>query len=370
MSPAMFFEKMKSLLCPGLASLAFIASAGCGATQLAPYSLDTPPVVLAPASRAGIEDGRGRFREVYCAVREGHGKSLPDDKPCAEVVLRVGNEPPATGKPVNLNDPSASSKAHIVVVPGIFSECFTRTVKTYSDAVDHLKKLGYKTTFIQVSGRGSSAFNAKQIRDYVAGNIPADERLIFIGYSKGVPDILEAIVAYPDLRDRTAAVVSIAGVVTGSPMVDVLTRPLQRMIEQLPSDSCPAEDGGALKSLEPATRLNWLATNTLPPQIRYFSLAAFNTKEETADVLRPSYELLSQIDPRNDSQVIFFDAVIPGSVLLGYVKADHFAVAMPFSRQSSAIAKLVNHNAFPREVLLESVVRFVEENIAEKNRGQ
>jgi hypothetical protein len=43
---------------------------------------------------------------------------------------------------------------------------------------------------------------------------------------------------------------------------------------------------------------------------------------------------LSQVDSRNDSQVIFYDQVIPGSVLLGYLNADHWAIAVPFNRDS------------------------------------
>ena len=46
-------------------SLAFAAllTGGCS-KPLLPYSLDTPPLVLAPASLANVEDGRGRFWEI------------------------------------------------------------------------------------------------------------------------------------------------------------------------------------------------------------------------------------------------------------------------------------------------------------------
>ena len=38
------------------------------------------------------------------------------------------------------------------------------------------------------------------------------------------------------------------------------------------------------------------------------------------------------IDGRNDSQVIFYDQLIPGSTLLGYLNADHWAVAVAIAR--------------------------------------
>jgi hypothetical protein len=82
--------------------------------------------------------------------------------------------------------------------------------------------------------------------------------------------------------------------------------------------------------------------------------------------LLPFYQQLAYVDPRNDGQVIFFDAIIPAGTLLGFLRADHWALAMPFSRNLGALpfrATLVDHNAFPREVLLETLVRFVEEEL-------
>jgi len=83
----------------------------------------------------------------------------------------------------------------------------------------------------------------------------------------------------------------------------------------------------------------------------------------TSRVLRSSYRALAELDPRNDGQVLWSDAVIPGATLLGYVRGDHWAIALPFSRASSVLASiLIDRNAFPREVLLEAIVRTVEES--------
>ena len=48
-------------------------------------------------------------------------------------------------------------------------------------------------------------------------DLASDERLVLIGYSKGAPDILGGLVTYPELAQRVAAVVSVAGSVNGSP---------------------------------------------------------------------------------------------------------------------------------------------------------
>ena len=45
-------------------------------------------------------------------------------------------------------------------------------------------------------------------------------RLVLVGYSKGISDILDAVVAYPEIRSRVAAVVSVAGAVGGSPLAN------------------------------------------------------------------------------------------------------------------------------------------------------
>ena len=98
--------------------------------------------------------------------------------------------------------------------------------------------------------------------------------------------------------------------------------------------------------------------------MRYYSLAAFADREGISLILHSSYDKLALIDPRNDSQVVFHDALVPGGALLGYLNADHWAVALPFTREHPTIAEtFVTRNAFPREVLLEAIARFVEESL-------
>lgn len=48
-----------------------------------------------------------------------------------------------------------------------------------------------------------------------------------------------------------------------------------------------------------------------------------------------------------------------------YLNADHWALAVPMARSHPALGStLVNHNDFPREALLEAVLRMVEEDLA------
>jgi hypothetical protein len=71
-----------------------------------------------------------------------------------------------------------------------------------------------------------------------------------------------------------------------------------------------------------------------------------------------------RVDARNDSQVVFYDAIVPGSALVGYLNADHWAVAVPISQTHATIAKtLVTQNAYPRAALAEAILRIVEEDL-------
>jgi hypothetical protein len=67
--------------------------------------------------------------------------------------------------------------------------------------------------------------------------------------------------------------------------------------------------------------------------------------------------------------VIFYDQVIPGSSLVGYLNADHWAIAVPIARTHDTIGSLfVTENAYPREALMEALLRFVEEDLAARGK--
>ena len=336
---------------------------GCFRGSLLPFTLAVPPQVLVPASHAAIVDGRARFREIWCAIRDDHGRDLPEDRPCADALLRLEGEEPPSGRPVVLRPGPGSLR--VVVVPGLLAECVASLARPLSDGLAHLDAHGYRTTTVMVSGRSGSQHNAGQIRDAVlAMALEAGERLLLVGHSKGAVDILEALARHPEIVPRIAAVVSVAGAINGSPLAEGLHDVHAALFQHAPVPGCDAGDGGALASLRRTERLRFLASASLPREVRYFSLTGIVERRETARLLRPTWRQLARLDPRNDGQLLWTDTVIPGATLLGYVRADHWAIAMPFSRQSPTLAAtLVDHNAFPREVLLEAIVRTVEESL-------
>jgi hypothetical protein len=338
---------------------------GCAPAPLLPYTTDTTPLVLLPAVDAGVRDGRARFREIYCGVLEARRNELSDYRPCDEALTRVGREPAGTGVPVDLR-PSRRRLA-AAVVSGLAYDCFEPWLEPPGTVTAHLAKYGYEAGWVPVEGLSSTRRNALLVRNVIMdGRAEADaRRIVLFGYSKGAPDILESLVAYPELRQRVAAVVTVAGAVGGSALANNLEQYQADLLRHFPEARCAAGDGGAMASLRPEARKAWLAANPLPRDICYYSVVTFPQPDRISTILKSYYNKLASVDARNDSQLVFYDQVVPGSTLIGYINADHLAIAMPVARTHPTLGStLLNQNAYPREALAEAILRFVEEDLA------
>ena len=320
MSKADFFYKTYSVsnsLLPAMAVLVSIFVSACVTSPLLPYSEDATPLVLVPTSQAGVLDKRGRFREIFCAILEERGSALPDYRPCDDALVRVGPEPNGTGKSVALEQSNRQLVA--VIVPGVGWDCFSDWLDLKDSVQKHVHQFGYDQIIMKVDALSGSNNNARQIRDAIMAREPASAEpdLVLVGYSKGAPDILEAIVSYPEVHKRVAAVVSAAGAIGGSPLANDATQSQLELMRHWPKAQCSSGDGGALESLRPATRKAWLAKNSLPSDVPFYSLVTYPNPERISTVLLSSYEKLSRVDARNDGQLLFYDQIIPGSTLLG-----------------------------------------------------
>lgn len=309
-----------------------------------------------------LADSRGRFREIFCSVAADHGSAHLYNRPCSLALHRLPHEPGPTGKPVHLGP--ARQQLRIVIVPGIFGDCVERLAFPFEDAVGPLKQHGWSVETMRVSGRSGSAANAKQIEEQLGRlRLAPDEKLVMVGYSKGMSDILELIGS----SDRASipagsSIVSLAGVVGGTPLADSAAARAYGLMSWLPFPGCGPGDRMAVASLTRAHRSNWLSTHKLPTRLNYYSICAFAALDDVSLALRTGWKALAISDRRNDGNVIASDSIIPGSQLLGYANADHWALALPLALKAPLRAKLfANKNQYPRVVLLESLARFLEE---------
>jgi dienelactone hydrolase len=321
-----------------------------------------PSPHLTAHAPSGIVDGRSEFRRLFCESLEEHPEDAGVPVSCDFWLHRLEDEPPAAvpGQAV------VSSPLQVLLVTGAFSECFGEDARPFGSAIGPLRDQGYRIDTVVVGGRSGTAHNAREIAVYLAEwPVRTDMPLVLIGYSKGASDILQFLVDYPEQASKVDAVVSVAGSIGGSPIAETFDGLYDFLFSHLPSGHCPAGDGDVVHSLRRDIRDQWLQDNELPSHVRYYSLAAFTTRERVARALVRSWKTLLEYDRHNDGQLLVEDALIPGSTLLGYLDADHWAVALDIEDDSPLLAHREIDAHFPHLALLQAVLLQVSEDAGE-----
>src|ERR1700736_868192 len=202
------------------------------------------------------------------------------------------------------------------------------------------------------------------IAKYLKDHLKSDSRkYIVLGYSKGTPDVQEALANDPEAVQAVAAFVSVAGAAGGSPIADIMPAIADKWIKLLNLTSCEGDIPAAFKSLRRDVRRQFLTDHPRSP-VPSYSIATVSGKTTTSKMLLEAWQLMS-VYGDNDSQLASEDARIPGSYFLGTATADHLAIALPFEDlKEPGIRTVIDHGHYPRAALLESLVRFVTEDLA------
>ncbi len=304
-------------------------------------------IILKPAEN----DQSAEFADLFCSVLQQERPDQGEWGDCSQYL-----HTPARSR---IALPAIPSKYRVLIVPGVLNSCAS-TAPAFREGQAHLsEKHGLTVEFLPVPNE-SCEVNARLIAAYLKDHSQSDSRkYLVLGYSKGAPDLQVTLVGDAEAASKVAAFISVAGAVGGSPIADMMPSQAGRWLSSLNLGECKGNFGEAFASLRRDVRRSFLSSQSrlIVPT---YSLAAISEKAATSKALQESWQLLSVYDTRQDGQVTWADALVPGATYLGAAKADHFAVAMPFEfLQDAAIRAATDRNRYPRTALLEAILRFV-----------
>ena len=352
--------------------------AGCAPITLVPYGQAKVPTVNLPLMQAGVSDQRHAFAALFRQIEQAKGAPA---QPAHAWLHGVGSsdndhQAEATRRWQQFRNRAAGTS--VLMVPGLLSDCVeTQSVpfgdgqvrtreRSHTEAYDQYADLGLRSVrMVPLPGRASSGSNGAALAQAILteARLPGVERIVLVGYSKGVADAmvaLDILARQGQLPRSVAALVSVAGTVMGSPVADYF-EPVYNMVStRYSATDCAPSQGGDIESVSRHERVAWLAANALPAGLRYHSIVAHAPVDELATPLRPLANLLAGLDARNDGQVLMGDAILPRSALLAEARADHWDVALPRNRHPSGwVRAFTSGRDYPRETLFRAMMVWV-----------
>lgn len=368
--------RLATVLC-GLAAVLSVSA--CAPSSLLDYRQDDVATVTLPLALAGVHDERAAFAALFA---EELVAVAPVGADGAAVWLH-GNADPGAVPPGALDATRARFAARagatsVLILPGLFGDCVSAQAVPFGDGVlrtaerspveayRQYQDLGlFALRMAPLPGRASCEANGERLAALIRSEAasPDVERIVLVGYSKGLPDGLHAL-AILQREDqglaKVAALVSVAGTVIGTPLADYFRNPYDTLSPWFNPLDCTDTQGGELASITRRERVAWLAANPPPASLAYYSIVAHAPREQMAPALSVTGDWLARVNPRNDGQVVASDAILPGSTLLAEVRSDHWDLALPINRSPHLwMRALASGRDFPREALLRATLIWV-----------
>jgi len=308
------------------------------------------PASAAAAMNAGAPDVK--FANLFCSVQEKENPDTGDWSACDQFLQ--------TAPQARVDLTPISTKYRVLIVPGFFSACASSIAPAFGDGLDHMRSKHGMTVETWVPPNDSSEANGAAIAQYLRDHMVTDQRkYIVFGYSKGAPDVQTALALHPEAKAAVAAFIAVAGAVGGSLIADLLPAQANSWIQRFKLGQCEGDIATAFTSLKKSVRQQFLAAHP-NPVVPSYSLPATSDRAHTSKALLEAWQLMSFLSQRQDSQLAYEDAILPGSTVLGTARADHLAVAMPFEKASdTSIRSFADQGHYPRAALLEAMLRFV-----------
>lgn len=349
--------------------------AGCPVRPLLDYNPGSPPMVSLPLSSSGVVDERASF-----------ALSMAEELQRSEIQYR-GSTPAEwlhnVGFPIGAPEKKSrtaivvASRTSVLVIPGIFGDCVAeqslpfsdgvvRGAANYIDGYRYLADLGLASIrAVKIKGRASSEQNGQIIADDIQleAEKPGIDNIVLIAYSKGAPDALEALRILENGSKGNAkvkALVTMSGVVLGTPIADAHAEDYSKYGVSLRPLSCSASEGGEIQSLTRQSRLVWWNNYRLSDSILRYSIVAHTNTDDVSPGLSAFHKLLNYVDPKNDGQVLMSDAVLPKAKLLAEVKSDHWIYVLPLEKNPNELIRTIaSPRSFPRGAFIRAVIHTV-----------
>lgn len=295
-------------------------------------------------------DYASRLADLFCSVLKQGNPDSGDWGSCDQYIETAGR--------TDLKLGPITKKYRVAIVPGLMSSCFSDAPAFLEGRAALKDRYGVDVDLISVPNDASednAQVIAKTLRELARGD---DRKFILVGYSKGAPDVQVALARQEGLAGLTAAVVSVAGAVGGSPIADVLPKIAERYVNQYQLQGCQGDLAAGFRSLKSETRHAFLASYPRTP-VPAYSVVAKADKTHTSKSLLETWQLLTSFGGIQDGQLLRDDAVFPEAKYLGAALADHFAIALPFEKSNNPMKAGMDKNRYPRAALLEAIVRLV-----------
>ena len=329
---------------------AVVGAAGCTWARPATYPIEPGlSASFTPSERMTSE----AYAEMFCSVLEAEFSANWDS--CDKYVRMSA---PSSPRPLD-----AIPKGWTLLrIGGFGAQCVAKTAETFADAGAHLEMHGLMQYHVPVGAFDTSERNAEMIRDFVV-KLGSGHRFIVVAHSKGAADTMVALTTYPNELKDVAALITVAGAIGGSHLVDRLDKLNQDLVSKLGLPNClsPGKTPGpnAIDSMQRKNRQQFLAEHERL-KVPAFSISAVSTKDNTSKILKGLWDHVAPFAQEQDSHIVEREAIVPGGQFLGRALGDHWAVAFPFDpnpKVSPAALSVIDKNRFPREALIEAAVR-------------
>ncbi len=298
-------------------------------------------ITMAPES-AGLVN---QFGDVFCSVLAQVNPDTGEWGKCGDWLQGGGKTD------LKLELPSRDYR--LLVIPGIMSSCVSDT-PAWEEGRKHLtEKYGITAEIVPVPN-DSAEENGKLIARYLKEKMAGEDKrkYIVVGYSKGTPDMQEALARHEDARKAVAAFASVAGASGGSPIADSLPMRIGKYMEYSKKASCKGDLAAGMNSLKREARQKFLSSYP-HPFVPTYSLAAVASQTNIPAQNKATVMMLNTYDKEHDGQLLKRDAVIPESKMLGVAVSDHLGIALNFEKGKQ------KQPIFPRAAVLEAVLRTV-----------